>query len=251
MAFPPKLMATLRQARNVMAVTGAGISAESGIPTFREALTGLWAQYDPAELATPAAFRRDPALVWDWYCWRRETVLAVEPNIGHRALVELQARYPRFLLVTQNVDELHQRAGSSLVLELHGSLLRARCLDGGHVAAAWPPTSPGAGPPGCAWCNSPLRPDVVWFGEGLPAGPLHQAMQAARHCDVLLSIGTSSVVYPAASLAELAVRGGATVIEINPDQTPLSNAAHFALRGSASDILASLVEQLQTTQSGE
>ncbi len=243
--IPDQLPRYLNKARRIVVVTGAGISAESGVPTFRDAQTGLWAKYDPAELATPEAFRRDPALVWSWYCWRRDKVLAVEPNAGHRALVALQALRPEFVLATQNVDGLHQRAGSRGVIELHGSIMRARCRDVGHVAPDWPEPTADGGPPPCATCRSPVRPDVVWFGETLPADALAEALDAAQHCDALLSIGTSSVVYPAAGIAETALQSGATVIEINPDDTPLSNAAQFVIRGAAGEILPQLVAQLR------
>jgi NAD-dependent deacetylase len=243
MNFPEALVTELRNARRVVAVTGAGISAESGVPTFRDAQTGLWARYDPADLATPEAFQRNPRLVWEWYGWRREKVLSACPNAGHRALANMQTRFAEFCLVTQNVDDLHQQAGSHPIIELHGSIMRARCFEFGHVAENWPDHTTEV-PPRCRLCNSPMRPDVVWFGESLPAWELEQAMNAARSCDVLLSIGTSSVVYPAAGISQVAIQSGATVIEINPDETPLSQAANYVLRGPSGEILPALVDQL-------
>jgi NAD-dependent deacetylase len=246
--IPPELVDLLQHSRRIVVVTGAGISAESGVPTFRDAMTGLWAQYEPAELATPVAFRRDPKLVWDWYCWRRDVVLGVTPNAGHRALAEWQnaREFDEFLLVTQNVDGLHQQAGSRDVIELHGSIMRARCFERGHIADQWPEKdSDTENPPQCRTCNSFLRPDVVWFGEALPAASLQKAMASAEQCDVLLSIGTSSVVYPAAAIAEIALHRGAPVIEINPSESPLSKQATWSLRGQAGEILPTIVQSIR------
>ena len=235
------LAARLRVARRVVALTGAGISAESGIPTFRDAMTGLWARFRPEELATPQAFLRDPKLVWDWYAWRRSRVEAAEPNAGHRALAELESRVPDFLLVTQNVDGLHERAGSTGVLEYHGNILRDRCMDEQAVRERVPGPD---GLPHCATCGALLRPDVVWFGEAIPAEPMRLADAAARACDVFLSVGTSSLVYPAAGLAEIALRQGATIIEINPNPTDLSSCAEAALRGPSGRVLPELLAAL-------
>lgn len=232
----------IRRARHVCVLTGAGISAESGIPTFRDALTGLWSQFRPEELATPEAFERDPALVWQWYEWRRELVRQAEPNPGHRALAELAHRVPRLTLVTQNVDGLHQRAGSRDVLEYHGNILRDRCMRE-QVVADRAADSPG-GLPRCAACGGLLRPDVVWFGEAIPQRPMRLAAAAAGDCDVFLSIGTSSLVYPAAGLAELALGRGAVVIEVNPVPTDLTGQATFALAATAGSVLPALVEAL-------
>ncbi|HEU4700598.1 MAG TPA: NAD-dependent deacylase [Gemmatimonadales bacterium] len=219
--IPEAAAAALREAAAVTVLTGAGVSAESGIPTFRDALTGLWAHYRPEELATPEAFARDPALVWGWYRMRRELVARAAPNAGHDALAELERRVPDFTLVTQNVDGLHRRAGSARVVELHGNILRARCSHPGCAAAGtplerWDEPAAGDAPPRCAACGAGLRPDVVWFGEALPADALAAAARATRRCDVFLSIGTSNVVEPAASLPWLAARGGATVLVVNP-----------------------------------
>lgn len=217
---PNDLVQILRSARSVTVLTGAGISAESGIPTFRDSQTGLWAKYDPHELATPEAFSRNPQLVMDWYRWRRERIAQSAPNAGHRALVELERRVPHFVLITQNVDGLHTLAGARSPIELHGSIHRLRCSRRGCLTAAaeWPES----GLASCSACGSLLRPDVVWFGESLPTDAIHQATEAAQNCDVFFSIGTSGAVEPAASLPYLAVRAGASVIEINPFPTPLS-----------------------------
>jgi NAD-dependent deacetylase len=245
--IPAVLIETLKNSQHVAAMTGAGVSAESGVPTFREAQTGLWEQYDPTELATPQAFQRDPKLVWDWYQWRREKVLSVTPNPGHFALVTLSQLFPRFTLITQNVDGLHQNAGSPDVVELHGSLLRAKCFDRNHLADSWPDDSLEQ-PPRCAICQSLMRPDVVWFNEQLPDNAIETAFDVARTCDVFLSIGTSSVVHPAAALATIAADRGATVVEINPNQTPLTARATFALHGPSGEILPELASALSTNR---
>lgn len=236
-----QLEAALRSARHVVVFTGAGVSAESGIPTFRDALTGLWSRFDPSQLATADAFRRDPALVWGWYEWRRALVAKAAPNPGHYAIAELAKRVPRLTLVTQNVDDLHERAGST-PLRLHGSLFAPRCSDCGAPAAA-PAFAQGEGridPPRCA-CGGLVRPGVVWFGEALPEDTLEAAFEAARECDVLLSVGTSSVVYPAADIPHAAAQSGAVVVQVNPDQTPLDTVATFSLRGTAGAVLPRLV----------
>lgn len=239
-AIPVALAGALRAARFVAVLTGAGVSAESGVPTFRDAQRGLWAQFDPRELATPGAFARNPKRVWDWYALRREMVGRAVPNAGHRALAALERRVPDFLLATQNVDGLHQRAGSERVVELHGNITRVRCSREGTVVARWDSGSAGA-PPRCPQCGAPLRPDVVWFEEPLPAGALAAAEDAARRCDVLIVAGTSAEVYPAAALPESALRRGARVVEVNPNETPLSAHADDVLRGPAGVVLPALV----------
>ena len=241
--IPAAALDALRAARHVAVLTGAGVSAESGIPTFRDALTGLWSRFRAEELATPEAFARDPALVWSWYRWRRERVLAAEPNPGHRALAELEGKVPLLTLITQNVDGLHQRAGSRAVIELHGNIVRARCTREGTVAEAWVECEPG--PPSCARCGAPLRPDVVWFGESLPEAALAQAWEAARSCDVMLSVGTSNLVQPAASLPWVAVDAGATVIVVNTSlEGQRTGASVHLLAGRAGEILPGLVRGL-------
>lgn len=240
-----KLSALLGADCRVCVLTGAGISAESGIPTFRDAQTGLWAQYRPEDLATPQAFERNPRLVWCWYRERRARVLEVQPNPGHRALVELAARVGALTLITQNVDGLHQRAGSREVIELHGSLGRSIChrtlkpVSEGYVAA-----TPGEPPPSPHHREGLVRPDVVWFGELLRGDVLDRAFTAARDCDVFFSIGTSAVVEPAASLALAAREAGAHLVEVNRDTTPLSRRADTVLKGPAGEILPRLIAAL-------
>ena len=233
--------AALRAARHVCVLTGAGISAESGVPTFRDAQTGLWANYRPEDLATPEAFARDPARVWAWYEWRRSLVQQAQPNAGHRALVDLAGLVPRLTLVTQNVDSLHQRAGSRGVIEYHGNLLRDRCSAEGIVRERSPVSVTGL--PECAHCGELLRPDVVWFGEAIPRRALLEADTAASSCDLFLSVGTAAVVYPAAGLAARAVRAGARIIEVNTEETELSALADLALRGPAGSVLPQLVQR--------
>ncbi len=229
----------LRTARHIVALTGAGISKESGLPTFREAQTGLWARYRPEELATPESFARQPDLVWQWYAWRRALVRQAAPNAAHRALVRLAANAPAFTLITQNVDGLHRRAGSADVIELHGDVLRTRCSACGAIARDVDEASPS--PPPCPRCGEPVRPDVVWFGEPLPQDALDAAVRAARSCDVLLAIGTSLQVHPAASLVPVALDAGARVICINPDQEAAEAQGVDAVTGTAGAVLPALV----------
>lgn len=233
----------LRDARSVCVLTGAGISAESGIPTFRDAQQGLWASYDPMQLATPEGFAEDPELVWRWYESRREYVRKAQPNPGHHALAELACRVHSLTLVTQNVDGLHQRAGSSAVIEYHGNILRDRCTAEQRVVDR-APDAPGSALPRCAGCGALLRPDVVWFGEIIPQRAMLLADAAAAECDLFLSVGTSSLVYPAAGLAETALRSAARVIEINPNPTDLSRRADVVLRGPSGEILPALLAAL-------
>lgn len=223
-------------------LTGAGISAESGVPTFREAQTGLWAQFRPEDLATPEAFQRDPKRVWDWYEWRRELVRQAEPNAGHVALAQLAGRVPKLTLVTQNVDSLHQRAGSACVIEYHGNVLRDRCSVEGVVAERAPLSITGL--PECARCGELLRPDVVWFGEAIPLDALLAADAAADDCDVFLTVGTAGAVHPAAGLAERARRAGATLIELNVETTALTSLADHVLRGRAGELLPRLLARI-------
>jgi NAD-dependent deacetylase len=236
--FPDKLIALLRAAQHIAVLTGAGVSAESGIPTFRDAQTGLWTQYRPEDLATPEAFQRNPQLVWDWYAWRRAIVARARPNPGHYALAEMQRRAPRLTLITQNIDGFHQLAGNTGVLELHGNIGRTKCSRENLVVEQWPDTD--EVPPSCPHCGAHLRPDVVWFGEALPRAVLEAAGQAATECDAFLSIGTSSLVEPAASLARSALQYGAAVIEVNPTITPLTTRATFVLTGPAGGVLPEL-----------
>jgi len=226
----------LAQASFVAVLTGAGISAESGIPTFRGP-GGLWRSYRPEDLATPQAFARDPWLVWEWYAWRQGLVAAAEPNAGHRALVDLE-RAKTVTLVTQNVDGLHARAGSTEPIELHGSLWRVRCTECEAERAIDEPIE---GLPICAACGALERPGVVWFGESLPDEPFELAIQAVMRSQVVLVVGTSGVVQPAASLVEMGRARGATVIEVNPEATP-GGRNRIALAGTAGEVLPALVK---------
>lgn len=228
----------LRTARHVTVLTGAGISAESGIPTFRDAQTGLWSHFDPEELASPAGFARNPALVWRWYAERRVKACAAQPNPAHYALAELAQRVPQLTLITQNIDGLHQRAGSPDVIELHGSLHRARCMADGSVHTTWDYDEE---LPLCPDCGALLRPDVVWFGEMLPRVALETAWAAALDCDVFMSIGTSGVVEPAASLPQVALGRDATVLILNLEQTTAARPPLFTINGKAGEVLPQLV----------
>ena len=240
--FPPELISLLRAGSRVAALTGAGVSAESGVPTFRDAQTGLWARFEPQELATPDAFRRNPALVWDWYAYRRGLIADAQPNPAHYALANLETRFPEFLLITQNIDGLHARAGSREIIELHGNIWKLKCFDCGQPADRRDDFN--EKPPRCLHCGGLLRPDVVWFGETLSPVSLHRAMDAASTAQVFFSIGTSAVVEPAASLPYLARRSGAIVVEVNLEPTPLTAAADYFFQGKAGEILPALVQAL-------
>lgn len=238
--YSPHLISLLRAASRVAALTGAGVSQESGLRTFRDAQTGLWAQYKPEDLASPEAFARDPKLIWDWYAWRREAIKGVRPNSGHYALARMAEHIPQFTLITQNVDGLHIMAGSPQVIELHGNILRVRCSKCGVLAREW--DDDGEDVPRCPVCGGLLRPHVVWFGESLPRAELEAAIEAARTCDVFFSIGTSGVVQPAATLAYAAHNRGAVVVEVNAAPTPLTPKADHFLQGKSGEILPELVK---------
>ncbi len=240
MNFPPDLIRLLCGTQKLVTLTGAGVSQESGLRTFRDAQTALWAQYKPEDLASPQAFARDPKLIWDWYAWRREAVKSVRPNAGHYALVEIEKKISEFTLITQNVDGLHRMAGNQNVLELHGNIQRVRCSACYAFTETWGDDSESV--PRCAVCGGLLRPDVVWFGESLPRDQLEAAVEAARTCDVFFSIGTSGVVQPAASLAYAARNRGAVVVEINAEPTPLTPKADYFLQGKSGEILPELVQ---------
>jgi NAD-dependent deacetylase len=230
----------LAAARSIAVLTGVGVSAESGVPTFRGA-GGMWRQFRPEDLATPEAFARDPKLCWEWYDWRRGLIAGVQPNAGHAALAELEHRTNALTLITQNVDGLHQRAGSRKVLEVHGSIWILRCISCGRE---WPNLEPALDlPPHCE-CGGMARPGVVWFGENLNPKIWAVAEQAVRACDVLLVIGTSAVVYPAAGLVPLAGASGAKTIEVNLEATPHSQAVDYSFVGLAGTVLPQLLETL-------
>ena len=235
----------LRQAGSVLVLTGAGMSAESGIPTFRDALTGLWSRFRPEELATPEAFRANPRRVWDWYEERRAGVRATSPHAGHHALADLESMLQSIVVVTQNVDGFHRLAGSTDVIELHGNILRSVCSETRQVIDEdWLDTQNQRPPPSPHHPRGLARPDVVWFGESLPQAALQRAFQLAQAADVVMSIGTSTLVQPAASLPSLAREHGAYVIEINPNRTPLSDAADLHLSLPAGAALVALANDL-------
>lgn len=238
--IPDELIRFLRKAERVAALTGAGVSQESGLRTFRDAQTGLWSQYKPTELASPEGYERDPKLVWDWYAWRREAIKGVRPNPGHYALVDMAHHVLDFSLITQNVDNLHRMAGSPRVIELHGNIQRVKCSSCGQQTEAWADADEDV--PRCEACNGLLRPDVVWFGETLPRAELESAVEAARTCHVFFSIGTSGLVQPAASLAYAARNRGAVVVEVNAEPTSLTPKVDFALHGKSGELLPALVQ---------
>jgi NAD-dependent deacetylase len=227
-------------------LTGAGMSAESGIPTFRDAMTGLWSRFDPAELASEEGFRADPQRVWDWYAERREGVRRAQPNAGHLALGAFAQRHPGALsVVTQNVDDLHQRAGNADAIRLHGDILDDRwlgpCPRGRRGNSCDTESAAPGRPPRCAECGNLVRPGVVWFGENLPGGALTAAEQAADACSVMLVVGTSGAVWPAAGLAARARRAGAWVAIVNPHASEIDDQAHEVLRGTAASLLPTLL----------
>ncbi|CAM3774906.1 NAD-dependent protein deacylase 1 [Pseudomonas reidholzensis] len=246
MHFDPRLLA---DARHVVVFTGAGVSAESGIATFRDKLTGLWERFDPAQLASAEGFRRDPALIWGWYEMRRAGIADARPNPAHLAIAELATRVPQLTLITQNVDDLHERAGSHDVIHLHGRLDAARCLACARSVSSALALPEGARdgkriePPRCAECDGPLRPGVVWFGESLPEQALSRAFLAAAECDLLLSVGTSGVVQPAALIPGVALEAGARVVHINPQVSGSGHAREFAIAGKAGEVLPRLLSE--------
>jgi NAD-dependent deacetylase len=237
--IPKELISTLQEAKRIVVLTGAGISAESSVPTFRDPQIGLWSQYRPEELATPQAFQRNPALVWEWYEWRRGMLANASPNLGHDSLVIMETRVPNFVLITQNIDGLHQQAGSEKVIELHGNIFRNKCFVEGTIIDTYQKSNDV--PPRCPNCGAYIRPDVVWFGESLSQADIQSAWDSAMNCDVFFSIGTSSLVQPAASLPSIALDAGATVLEINITETPLTPYASHSLLGPAGEILPELV----------
>jgi NAD-dependent deacetylase len=245
MDLPKGAGSALNAAKKILILTGAGMSAESGVPTFRDAQTGMWENLRPEDLATNEGFRNDPTLVWDWYEARRKNILSVSPHAGHYALCAMEQHFEDFLIATQNVDSLHQQAGSQQVVELHGNIMLSICSETGipiddewiKTSAQRPPTSP-------HHVQGLARPGVVWFGESLPPEAMNRATAAAMDCDLCLSIGTSTLVQPAASLPFVALESGATVIEINPIPTVLSSKAHYSLQTTAAVALPALAATL-------
>jgi NAD-dependent deacetylase len=237
--------AALAAARRVVVLTGAGVSAESGISTFRDADTGLWSRFDPMRLASQEGFAENPALVWQWYMERLGVMERAQPNPGHLALAELERLAPEFVLATQNVDDLHERAGSRHVLHLHGLITRYLCNLCGAPHAITPTDRRRPRPPLCPSCGAPIRPGVVWFGEMLPERILDQAYRSARRCDVLLIVGTSGVVYPVAHLPHMAKSAGAHVIEQNLQCDAYQQVADVQLEGRGGILLPQLVEAVK------
>ena len=238
------LLIPLSRATKVVILSGAGLSAESGIPTFRDGATGLWANVDPDEVVSIDGFRRNPNRVWEWHKAMRDLFAEVRPNAGHTGIAALEQLLPkaRISVITQNIDGLHQAAGSSRVLEIHGSALRVRCHRHCGFVAEWPAGQPGIRQ--CPSCGAPARPDVVWFGEALDSDLLSQAADASAEADIFFAVGTSSVVQPAASLAMLARDGGALVVEINPHETPFTEYADHSIRCGASQFFPALTDAL-------
>ncbi|OGL44795.1 MAG: NAD-dependent deacylase [Candidatus Schekmanbacteria bacterium RBG_16_38_11] len=244
MEFTKELTQKCKSARSVVVLTGAGISAESGVPTFRGE-EGLWRKYRAEELATPYAFERDPKLVWEWYDWRRQLISKCLPNPGHYAIANLEALYKDFLLITQNVDGLHRKAGSKKLREIHGNIWRVRCTKEGRVEENLEVPLKTI-PPACK-CGAILRPHIVWFGESLDMEDIQTSYEAIGKCDLFFTIGTSVVVQPAASFAMMAKSMGAYVVEINKDPTPVSEQVDVSLLGKAGEILPELEKELSST----
>lgn len=240
--LPEEIIDRLRTATRVMALTGAGVSAESGVPTFRGE-EGLWKNFRAEELATPEAFHSSPALVWEWYDWRRSLIAPLKPNKGHEALASMEKIFDDFTLVTQNVDGLHRVAGSKNPVEMHGNIWYTRCTKERTVTENRE-TPLAEIPPKCKECGAMLRPHIVWFGESLDTAVLARALGAAEKAEVIFIVGTSGVVQPAASLAGMAKRNGATVIEINLERTPISTEADVTLLGPSGEILPQIIDIL-------
>ena len=237
-----QLIDILCQTKQIVVLTGAGISAESGIPTFRGE-EGLWKQYRAEDLATPIAFIKDPKLVWEWYDWRRGIIASKKPNAGHKILGRWEKIFPNFILITQNIDGLHQKAGSKNILELHGNIWKVRCTEERTITENHDIPLEEI-PPHCSDCGALLRPHVVWFGESLSSSVLYKAFQVSSSCEIIFSIGTSAVVQPAASLPRAAAEANAKIVEINPDPTPLTSYADFSFRGKAGEILPLINKEL-------
>jgi NAD-dependent deacetylase len=240
--FPNELREMFKKDTSVVVLTGAGVSAESGMPTFRGE-DGLWRNYRAEELATPAAFASDPELVWEWYDMRRKIIHDCTPNPAHKTIAQMEQYFDNFQLITQNVDGLHKRAGNSKIIELHGNLWRVRCVEEGKIFNFMEVPLKNI-PPSCD-CGSLIRPDVVWFGESLPRDAIDNAFAAAQDCDVMLVVGTSGIVYPAASLPMVAKQSGATVLEINLEPTPFTDLVDHSFLGKAGEILPKLWKSIK------
>jgi NAD-dependent deacetylase len=240
--IPPELVKLLRSVRKVAVLTGAGISAESGVPTFRGD-EGLWSKFRPEELATVDAFMRNPNLVWEWYMHRRQLMGTVKPNPAHISLAEMEKHYDDFTLITQNIDGLHRQAGSQNILELHGNISLNKCFDCGKPYTGDINLDSGTLP--VCDCGGKIRPDVVWFGELLPPEALNKAFDASARAELFLSVGTSAVVHPAASMPLTAKRNGAHLVEVNLEPTPITEFSDWAFHGKAGDIMPAIVESLK------
>jgi NAD-dependent deacetylase len=239
----------IHDAKLVAILTGAGVSKESGVPTFRDAMEGLWAKYDPQELATPTAFLANPKLVWDWYQWRREMIKKAQPNPGHIALAKLQEYKQHVHVITQNVDDLHEQAGSKDIIHLHGNIAQDKCFDNCQGDPTLVDISliihdKDAGPPPCPYCFGLVRPNVVWFGEMLSPDDIRRAAEISQTCDVMLVVGTSGMVSPASQLPGIAKAVKAKIVEVNPDETPISRLADWTLRGASGVMLPKVIEAL-------
>jgi len=235
-----QLAEAFKQAGHVTVLTGSGISADSGVPTFRDPQEGLWSQYQPQDLASPEAFQKDPDFVWQWYQWRRKKLLSVKPNAGHEALARLAQQHSNLTLVTQNVDGLHQAAGHEDVIEFHGNIHRNHCFEHGHVMKV---DGQPEHPPRCRQCQSLARPSVVWFGEAIPEQAMQRSLATSQAADLFIAIGTSATVYPAAGLADLARNNAATIAEINPEASEMKG-MDIAIRERAAVALPALLEAL-------
>jgi NAD-dependent deacetylase len=240
-----KAVELLKPVRKLVVTTGAGMSKESGIPTFRDAPSSLWANYNPEDLATPEGFRRDPPLVWNWYVERRKMIGQATPHPGHFAVAELEPMFEQFMVLTQNIDDLHRKAGSKRIVEVHGNIFRYKCFDNHHPVDKLPATT--EVPPRCH-CGSMIRPDVVWFGEALAQDDLDRAFAALSDCEAVLVVGTSGIVYPAAGFPHAAKSMGAAVVEVNPEETPITDLADVFVKAPAGEALPPLVEQLKTAR---
>lgn len=250
MAINPELVERvagwIANSRKPVVFSGAGVSRESGIPTFREASTGLWEQYDPQQLATVDGFLQDPKLVWEWYAYRRKIVAETLPNPGHEAIAELEKLLSELVVITQNIDSLHQRAGSRAVIELHGNISRVKCFQGDELYESWSDEDyEGEIPPRCKTCGNYLRPDVVWFGEALPEKALMAAFELAENCDLMLVVGTSGSVHPAASLPVVARRRGARIVEVNPTPSEITASSDILLPAKSGEILPEVAAKVK------